>query len=143
VSGPVGRRRTANGARWRPWENPLADHPKRESLTGPLRVTARLFRDPDGSNRVGMILESPGMAAFQELMQADPSGEAARADSVRVDTAAFPAERVTVIGATEDGADFQSMNLLANAKRESPRSLQSAASMISNTLFLVAADAGL
>ena len=68
-----------------------------------------------------MILESPGMAAFQELTQADPSGEAARADSVRVYTAAFLAERVTVISATEDGADFQSMNLLANAKRESPR----------------------
>jgi hypothetical protein len=74
------------------------------------------------------------MAAFQELMQADPSRDAKRPDGVRVDTAAFLAEARRVIGATEDGADFHSMDLLANVKGESPRSLQSAASMISNTL---------
>jgi hypothetical protein len=61
--------------------------PRREELFGPAGVTARLFRDPEGSNRVGMIVEVPDMAVFQRLMDADPGMEAARADGVRVETA--------------------------------------------------------
>jgi hypothetical protein len=34
--------------------------------------------------------EIPDMAAFQKLMQADPSRDAKRPDGVRVDTAVFP-----------------------------------------------------
>ncbi len=66
--------------------------PRREEIMGPLGVTARLFRDPDGSNRVGMIVEIPDMAAFQEMMDADPNMEAAKADGVRIETAAFLTE---------------------------------------------------
>jgi hypothetical protein len=66
--------------------------PKRQELMGPLGITMRLFRDPQGSNCVAMILEIPDMAAFQELIDTDPSSEAAKADDVRVDTAAFLVE---------------------------------------------------
>ena len=31
--------------------------PKREEFFGPLGMTARTFRDPNGSNRVGLIVE--------------------------------------------------------------------------------------
>jgi len=55
-------------------------------------VTARLFRDPEGSNRVGIILEVPDMAVFQQMMQGDPEMEAAKADGVRVETAVFLTE---------------------------------------------------
>jgi hypothetical protein len=39
-----------------------------------------------------MILEVPDMAAFHELMQADPSMEAAKHDGVRVETAVVLSE---------------------------------------------------
>ncbi len=32
---------------------------KREEFFGPHGITARTFRDPNGSNRVGMIVEIP------------------------------------------------------------------------------------
>jgi hypothetical protein len=66
--------------------------PRREEIFGPVGVTARLFRDPEGSNRVGMILEVPDMAVFQEMMQADRNMEAAKDDGVRVETAVVLSE---------------------------------------------------
>jgi hypothetical protein len=63
--------------------------PRRGEIFGSIGVTARLFRDPRGSNRVGMILEVPDMAAFEEMLAADPDMEAARADGVRIETAVF------------------------------------------------------
>ena len=47
--------------------------PKREEVFGPLGITARTFRDPQGSKRVGMIVEIPDFAAFQEFMQTEPA----------------------------------------------------------------------
>jgi hypothetical protein len=35
--------------------------PKREETLGPLGMTARTFRDPEGSNRVGLIVEAPSI----------------------------------------------------------------------------------
>jgi hypothetical protein len=66
--------------------------PRREAIFEPTGVTARLFRDPEGSNRVGIILEVPDMAVFQQMMQGDPEMEAAKADGVRVETAVFLTE---------------------------------------------------
>jgi hypothetical protein len=63
--------------------------PRREEIFSPIGVTVRLFRDPQGSNRVGMILEVPDMAAFEEMLASDPDMEAAKADGVRIDTAVF------------------------------------------------------
>jgi hypothetical protein len=61
--------------------------PRREESMGGQGITARLFRDPQGSNRVGIILEVPDMATFEKMLEADPTWESAKADGVRVDTA--------------------------------------------------------
>jgi hypothetical protein len=60
--------------------------PKREEVFGPLGITVRTFRDPDGSNRVGLIAEIPDLAAFQQFMQTDDAAEAMRHDGVRPET---------------------------------------------------------
>jgi hypothetical protein len=81
VSGLVGRRRTASGARWRAWENPLAGHPSEKNSWGRLESRRACFATRMAPIASG-CLEIPDMAAFQELMQADPSWEATRADGV-------------------------------------------------------------
>ena len=65
---------------------------RREEIFAPAGVTARLFRDPQGSNRVGMIVEIPDMAVFRQMMESDPNMDAARADGVRLETAVFLTE---------------------------------------------------
>ena len=60
--------------------------PKREEVFGPLGITVRTFRDPDGSNRVGLIAEIPDMAAFQEVMQSEGGADAMKFDGVRPET---------------------------------------------------------
>ncbi|MEA2374372.1 MAG: hypothetical protein QOD53_835 [Thermoleophilaceae bacterium] len=60
--------------------------PKREEVFGPLGITVRTFRDPQGSNRVGLIVEIPDMAAFQSFMQTDQAAEAMEHDGVRPET---------------------------------------------------------
>ena len=60
--------------------------PKREEIFGPIGITARTFHDPEGSNRVGLIVEIPDMAAFQELMQSEAAAEAMKYDGVHPET---------------------------------------------------------
>jgi hypothetical protein len=60
--------------------------PKREELFGPLGMTARTFRDPAGSNRVGLIVEVPDVAAWEEALKTDAAAEAMKSDGVRPDT---------------------------------------------------------
>ena len=60
--------------------------PKREEVFGPLGITTRTFKDPQGSKRVGMIVEIPDFAAFQEFMQTEPAAEAMKHDGVHPDT---------------------------------------------------------
>ncbi len=60
--------------------------PKREEIFGPLGITARTFHDPEGSNRVGLIVEIPDFAAFQEFMQSEAAAEAMKYDGVRPET---------------------------------------------------------
>ncbi len=60
--------------------------PKREEIFGPLGITARTFHDPDGSNRVGLIVEIPDFAAFQEVMQSEVAAEAMKYAGVRPET---------------------------------------------------------
>jgi hypothetical protein len=59
---------------------------KREEVFGPLGITMRAFRDPAGSNRVGLIAEIPDMAASQEFMQTEAAADAMKADGVRPET---------------------------------------------------------
>jgi hypothetical protein len=60
--------------------------PKREEVFGPLGITIRTFRDPEGSNRVGLIAEIPDMAAFQEIMESEVGADAMKFDGVRPET---------------------------------------------------------
>jgi hypothetical protein len=60
--------------------------PKRDEFFGPLGMSAQTFRDPEGSNRVGLVVEVPSMSAFQEAMQAPEAAEAMKHDGVRPDT---------------------------------------------------------
>jgi hypothetical protein len=60
--------------------------PKREELFGPAGVSVRTFRDPQGSNRVGLILEVPNMGVVQELIQSEAAAEAMKYDGVRPET---------------------------------------------------------
>jgi len=60
--------------------------PKRQEVFGPMGITARTFRDPQGSNRVGLIAEIPDMREFQEFMQTDEAAEAMKHDGVRPET---------------------------------------------------------
>src|SRR5688500_7049396 len=60
--------------------------PKREELFGPLGITVRTFRDPAGSNRIGVIFEVPDVATFEEALKTDAAAEAMKFDGVRPET---------------------------------------------------------
>ena len=60
--------------------------PKRAEVCGPLGIAIRTFRDPEGSNRVGLIADIPDMAAWQELMQSQAGADAMKFDGVRPET---------------------------------------------------------
>jgi hypothetical protein len=49
-------------------------------------ITVRTFHDPQGSKRVGLIVEIPDMAAFQELMRSEAAAEAMKYDGVHPET---------------------------------------------------------
>ena len=60
--------------------------PKREEFLGPLGMTAKTFRDPEGSNRVGLIIEVPSIEAWQAMLQSEEAAEAMKYDGVRPET---------------------------------------------------------
>ena len=60
--------------------------PKREEVFGPMGVTARTFHDPEGSQRVGLVVEIPDLAAYQEFMQTEAAADAMKHDGVRPET---------------------------------------------------------
>jgi hypothetical protein len=60
--------------------------PKREELFGPQGMTARTFRDPTGSNRVGLIVEVPDIATWEAALQTEAATEAMKFDGVRPET---------------------------------------------------------
>jgi hypothetical protein len=60
--------------------------PKREEFFAPLGITVRTFRDPEGSNRVGLIAEVPDISTWQEALQTEAAAEAMKFDGVRPDT---------------------------------------------------------
>lgn len=57
--------------------------PKREEYFGPLGITVRTFRDPEGSNRVGLIVEVPDIAAWEASLQTPEAAAAMEYDGVR------------------------------------------------------------
>jgi hypothetical protein len=60
--------------------------PKREEFFGPKGMTVRTFRDMQGSDRVGLIIEVPDVSAWEEALQSDEAAEAMKYDGVRPDT---------------------------------------------------------
>jgi hypothetical protein len=60
--------------------------PTREAVFGPLGITVQTFVDPEESNRVGLIVDVPDMAAFQEVMASDVAADAMKTDGVRPNT---------------------------------------------------------
>jgi hypothetical protein len=60
--------------------------PKREELFGPLGMSARTFKDPSGSNRVGLIVEVPDMETWERALQSTEAADAMAHDGVRPET---------------------------------------------------------
>jgi hypothetical protein len=60
--------------------------PKREELFGAMGGTVRTFKDPAGSNRVGLIFEVPSRAEFEEALETEEAAEAMKFDGVRPET---------------------------------------------------------
>ena len=60
--------------------------PKREEVFGPMGITVRTFRDPDGSNKAALIAEIPDMEAFQAFMESDEAADAMKHDGVHPET---------------------------------------------------------
>lgn len=60
--------------------------PKREELFGSMGGTVRTFKDPAGSNRVGLIFEVPSKAELEEALQTEAAAEAMKFDGVRPET---------------------------------------------------------
>ena len=66
--------------------------PKREEFFGPLGMTVRTFRDPEGSNRVGLMVEVPDIATWEKALESEAAAEAMKFDGVRPDTIVVLAE---------------------------------------------------
>lgn len=61
--------------------------PKREEFFGPMGIDVRTFRDPGGSNRVGVIFDGiSDLAAFEQSLQTDEAAKAMKFDGVRPET---------------------------------------------------------
>jgi len=56
--------------------------PKRAEVFGPMGITVRTFRDPDGSNKTALIAEIPDFEAFQNVMQSEAAADAMKHDGV-------------------------------------------------------------
>jgi hypothetical protein len=60
--------------------------PKRAEAFAAIGGSVREFRDPQGTNRVGLIAEVPDRAALEEFLQSDQAAEAMKHDGVRPET---------------------------------------------------------
>lgn len=60
--------------------------PTRGEFFGPLGITHRTFTDPQGSNRVGLLLEIPDFDAFQAALQSPEAAAAMAKDGVNPET---------------------------------------------------------
>ncbi len=67
--------------------------PRRHAVFGPLGITSRPFVDDERSGRVGLIVETPSFAAFEEAVRAPGACGAMEADGVRPDTCVVLTER--------------------------------------------------
>lgn len=49
-------------------------------------IAVRTFTDPEKTNRVGLIVEVPDMAAFGQVMESEEAADAMRSDGVHRET---------------------------------------------------------
>lgn len=56
--------------------------PKRKELFGPRGISVRPFHDPEGSNRVAVLVETPSIEAWREVLETDEAAEAMKHDGV-------------------------------------------------------------
>ncbi len=49
-------------------------------------MSVRTFRDPEGSNRVGVLIETPDLDTLQAALQSEEAAEAMKHDGVRPET---------------------------------------------------------
>ena len=59
---------------------------KRDEFFGPRGITTQTFRDPEDSNRVGHLVETPDLSTWDEVIQTDEAAEAMKHDGVHPDT---------------------------------------------------------
>ena len=60
--------------------------PKRSEIFGPLGITIKTFVDPEGSDKVGLMLDVPDMEALKAMLESEVGVEAMKYDGVRPDT---------------------------------------------------------
>ena len=60
--------------------------PRRAEFFGEHGISVRTFRDPDGSNRVGVIIETPDMETLEKAMASEEAAQAMEHDRVRPET---------------------------------------------------------
>lgn len=60
--------------------------PKRREFFEPRGMSVRTFKDPDGSNRVGLIVEVPDIATWEQALESAEAAEAMEFDGVRPQT---------------------------------------------------------
>lgn len=60
--------------------------PKRDEFFGARGISARTFKDPQGSNRVALILEVPDLDVLQEMLETEEAAAAMQNDGVRPET---------------------------------------------------------
>ena len=61
--------------------------PRREELFPSLGLSVpRTFVDPEKSNRVGLVVDCPDLAAFQRALESDEAADAMKYDGVRPET---------------------------------------------------------
>jgi len=59
---------------------------KRDEFFQAHGMSTRAFRDPEGSNRVGVLIETPDMETLQAALQSEQAAEAMKHDGVRPET---------------------------------------------------------
>ncbi len=59
---------------------------RREEFFGPEGITARTFVDPEKSDRVGLLVETPDMETFRRLMESSEAADAMKFDGVHPET---------------------------------------------------------
>ena len=60
--------------------------PKRAEVFGPLGISVKTYIDPEGSNKVGLILDVPDMDAMKAMLESEAGAEAMKYDGVRRET---------------------------------------------------------